>query len=143
MKIAVAIKQVPLRDSPLRVNAAGTWIDEDNLGFEINEPDAYALEEALQLREKHGGEVPRTMAELHALRPERLGVSLDGATVESYQALRGVDRYVDPINNWNVDLPTGYDNAWTNGTDYVFSDSPSFNPNTLSTGNWQRMTPKR
>jgi electron transfer flavoprotein beta subunit len=57
MKFAVAIKQVPLRDSPLRVNAAGTWIDEANLGFEINEPDAYALEEALQLREKHGGEV--------------------------------------------------------------------------------------
>jgi electron transfer flavoprotein beta subunit len=57
MKIAVAIKQVPLRDSPLRVNAAGTWIDENNLSFEINEPDAYALEEALQLREKHGGEV--------------------------------------------------------------------------------------
>ena len=57
MKIAVAIKQVPLRDSPLRVNTAGTWIEEDNLSFEINEPDAYALEEALQLREKHGGEV--------------------------------------------------------------------------------------
>jgi electron transfer flavoprotein beta subunit len=57
VKIAVAIKQVPLRDSSLRINAAGTWIDEDNLGFEINEPDAYALEEALQLREKHGGEV--------------------------------------------------------------------------------------
>jgi electron transfer flavoprotein beta subunit len=57
MKITVAIKQVPLRDSPLRVNAAGTWIDENNLSFEINEPDAYALEEALQLREKHGGEV--------------------------------------------------------------------------------------
>src|ERR1700731_4746163 len=57
MKIAVAIKQVPLRDSPLRVDAAGTWIEEYNLGFEINEPDAYALEEALQLREKHGGEV--------------------------------------------------------------------------------------
>jgi len=57
MKIAVAIKQVPLRDSPLRVNAAGTWIEENNLGFEINEPDAYALEEALQLREKHSGEV--------------------------------------------------------------------------------------
>jgi electron transfer flavoprotein beta subunit len=57
MKIAVAIKQVPLRDSPLRVNAAGTWIEEEHLSFEINEPDAYALEEALQLREKHGGEV--------------------------------------------------------------------------------------
>ena len=57
MKIAVAIKQVPLRDSLLRVNGAGTWIEEENLSFEINEPDAYALEEALQLREKHGGEV--------------------------------------------------------------------------------------
>lgn len=57
MKIAVAVKQVPLRDSPLRINTAGTWIEEENLTFEINEPDAYALEEALQLREKHGGEV--------------------------------------------------------------------------------------
>jgi electron transfer flavoprotein beta subunit len=57
MKIVVAIKQVPLRDSPLRVNAAGTWIDDANLSFEVNEPDAYALEEALQLREKHSGEV--------------------------------------------------------------------------------------
>lgn len=63
---------------------------------------------------------------------------------DSYsQALRGVDTYVDPVNNWNVELPTGYGNAWTNGTDYVFSDSPGFNPNTLSTGNWQKMTPKR
>ena len=57
MKIIVAIKQVPVRDSPLVANASGRWIDEANLSFEINEPDAYALEEALQLKEKHGGEV--------------------------------------------------------------------------------------
>ncbi|MEQ1884142.1 MAG: electron transfer flavoprotein subunit beta/FixA family protein [Bryobacteraceae bacterium] len=57
MKIIVAIKQVPLRDSPFHVNADGKWIDEGDLSFEINEPDAYALEEALQLKEKHGGEV--------------------------------------------------------------------------------------
>jgi len=57
MKIIVSIKQVPVRDSQLRVDAAARWIQEDDLGFEINEPDAYALEEALQLREKHGGEV--------------------------------------------------------------------------------------
>jgi electron transfer flavoprotein beta subunit len=57
MKILVAIKQVPVRDSALRIDAAGRWIDEADLNFEINEPDAYALEEALQLREKHGGEV--------------------------------------------------------------------------------------
>src|ERR1700720_1072175 len=57
MKIVVAIKQVPLRDSSLRVSATGRWIEESDLSFEINEPDAYALEEALQLKEKHGGEV--------------------------------------------------------------------------------------
>jgi electron transfer flavoprotein beta subunit len=57
MKIIVAIKQVAQRDSSLRADAVGAWIDEANLGYEINEPDAYALEEALQLREKHGGEV--------------------------------------------------------------------------------------
>src|SRR5262249_39562623 len=57
VKIIVAIKQAPARDSLLRINSGGTWIEEDDLGFEINEPDAYALEEALQLKEKNGGEV--------------------------------------------------------------------------------------
>ncbi|HVT93355.1 MAG TPA: electron transfer flavoprotein subunit beta/FixA family protein [Bryobacteraceae bacterium] len=57
MKIVVAIKQVAARDSQLRVDASGRWILDADLSFEINEPDAYALEEALQLREKHGGEV--------------------------------------------------------------------------------------
>ncbi|HTA70457.1 MAG TPA: electron transfer flavoprotein subunit beta/FixA family protein [Bryobacteraceae bacterium] len=57
MKIIVAIKQVPMRDSQLRIDASGRWIQENDLSFEINEPDAYALEEALQLKEKHSGEV--------------------------------------------------------------------------------------
>ncbi len=57
MKIVVAIKQVPVRDSQLKPDAGGRWIEEGDLSFEINEPDAYALEEALQLKEKHGGEV--------------------------------------------------------------------------------------
>jgi electron transfer flavoprotein beta subunit len=57
MKIVVAIKQVPARDSQLRIASSGKWIDEADLAYEINEPDAYALEEGLQLKEKHGGEV--------------------------------------------------------------------------------------
>lgn len=57
MKIIVAIKQVPVRDSQLKPETGGRWIEEGDLSFEINEPDAYALEEALQLKEKHGGEV--------------------------------------------------------------------------------------
>lgn len=57
MKILVAIKQVPERDAPISIAADGRWIDENDLSYTINEPDAYALEEALQLKEKNGGEV--------------------------------------------------------------------------------------
>jgi electron transfer flavoprotein beta subunit len=57
MKIIVSVKQVAARDSALRVNGAGAWLDESGLNYEMNEPDSYALEEALQLKEKLGGEV--------------------------------------------------------------------------------------
>ena len=57
MKIIVAIKQVPSRDSQLKIDSSGKWIEDADLAYEINEPDAYALESGLQLREKVGGEV--------------------------------------------------------------------------------------
>ena len=57
MKIAVCIKQVPTREWQPRINDARTWIREQDASYELNEPDAYALEEALRLREKHSGEV--------------------------------------------------------------------------------------
>src|SRR5678816_4198454 len=57
MKIAVCIKQVPTREWQPRLNDAKTWIREQDVSYEMNEPDAYALEEALRLREKQGGEV--------------------------------------------------------------------------------------
>lgn len=57
MKIAVCIKQVPTRDWQPRLTDDRTWIREADASYEMNEPDAYALEEALRLKEKHGGEV--------------------------------------------------------------------------------------
>jgi electron transfer flavoprotein beta subunit len=57
MKIAVCIKQVPARDWQPRLNDDRTWIRDQDAAFEMNEPDAYALEEALRLEERHGGEV--------------------------------------------------------------------------------------
>ena len=56
MKIAVCLKQVPARDSVLRVNEAAGWIQESEIGYEINEPDVYALEEALRLKEVAGAQ---------------------------------------------------------------------------------------
>src|SRR5205814_5609219 len=57
VKIAVCIKQVPTREWQPRLNDDKTWIREGDAAFEMNEPDQYALEEALRLKEKHGGEV--------------------------------------------------------------------------------------
>jgi electron transfer flavoprotein beta subunit len=83
MKIVVAIKQVPVRDSQLKVDATGRWIESGDLSFEINEPDAYALEEALQLKEKHGGEVVALC----------LGPARAGQTIREALA-KGADRAV-------------------------------------------------
>ncbi len=57
MKIIVAIKQVPERDAQVRIDASAKWIEESDVQYAMNESDAYALEEALQLKEKNGGEV--------------------------------------------------------------------------------------
>ena len=57
MKIVVCLKQVPSRDSLLRIDESQQWVRETDLSWEINEPDTFALEEGLRLKEKHGGEV--------------------------------------------------------------------------------------
>ena len=57
MRIAVCIKQVPTREWQPRIDESGRGVREQDASYEMNEPDAYALEEALRLREKHGGEV--------------------------------------------------------------------------------------
>jgi electron transfer flavoprotein beta subunit len=57
MKIIVMMKQVANKDAILRINKEGTWIEEGDLSFEVSESDGYALEEALRVREKLGGEV--------------------------------------------------------------------------------------
>ena len=64
MKIVVMMKQVANKDAILRINKEATWIEEGDLSFEVSESDGYALEEALRVREKLGGEVvvPRVAA---------------------------------------------------------------------------------
>lgn len=57
MKIVVCMKQTPSGDSVLRINDSESWIDLNSVDFETNEPDSYALEEALRLKDEHGAEV--------------------------------------------------------------------------------------
>jgi electron transfer flavoprotein beta subunit len=83
MKIIVAIKQVPERDAQVRIDSAGKWIEEADIQYAMNESDAYALEEALQLKEKHGGEVVVLSAG-----PERVGTTIREALA------KGADRAI-------------------------------------------------
>jgi len=57
MKIISCIKPVPDPASRLIINESKTWIKDQDLTFVASEADNYALEEALRLKEKHGGEV--------------------------------------------------------------------------------------
>jgi electron transfer flavoprotein beta subunit len=95
MKIVVAVKQVPERDAVVRVAADGRSVDDSDFAWTMNEPDAYALEEALQLKERAGeGEVVVLCAG-----PERVQSTLREALA------KGADRAV------HVVVPDDGDNA--------------------------------
>jgi electron transfer flavoprotein beta subunit len=87
VNIVVCIKQVPAKDAPLRIAESGGWIREADIGFEMNEPDSYALEEALRLKEKHGGEVVAL-----SLGPERVKQTIKEALA------KGADRGVHVLD---------------------------------------------
>jgi electron transfer flavoprotein beta subunit len=86
MKIIVAIKQVPDRDSQIRIDPSGKWIDESDLQYAMNESDAHALEEGLLLKEKHGGEVVVVSAG-----PESVGTTIREALA------KGADRAIHVV----------------------------------------------
>ncbi len=96
MKIVVAVKQVPERDAAVRVAADGRGVDETDVAWTMNEPDAYALEEALQLKERagEGSEVVILCAG-----PERVSSTLREALA------KGADRAI------HVMLPEGGDGS--------------------------------
>jgi electron transfer flavoprotein beta subunit len=96
VKILACIKQVPAKDAPLAIAEGGAWIREADVSFEMNEPDSFALEEALRLKEKHGGEVV-----VISMGPERVKQTIKEALAKG--ADRGIhivdDKYyaLDPL----------------------------------------------
>jgi electron transfer flavoprotein beta subunit len=113
MKIAVCVKQVPTREWQPRLTDDRTWIREADASFEMNEPDAYALEEALRLREKHGGEVvvcsagparvQQVIREALARGADR-GVHVDGAALASADGFTVAAALADAMRDEAFDL---------------------------------------
>lgn len=101
MKIVVCMKQVPVKDSLLKINSQNTWIEEGDLSYEINESDHYALEEALRMKEKHGGEVV-----IVSMGPDRIKEAIkQGLAKGADRAIHINDdafRTLDPVANAKV-----------------------------------------
>lgn len=57
MNILVCIKQVPDMESKFKVNGEGNWYDSADLAWRMNEYDEYAVEQAVQLKEKTGADL--------------------------------------------------------------------------------------
>lgn len=58
MEILVCVKRVPdMSENEIALNDAGTDIERDELVYSVNEPDNYAVEEALQIVSRVGGTV--------------------------------------------------------------------------------------
>lgn len=50
----------------------------------------------------------------------------------------GIERYYDPFEEREVELPSGYNNAWCNNLgEYIMTDNPNFNPNVGSNLTWK------
>src|ERR1039458_4630547 len=93
MKIVVAIKQVPERDAQVRIGATAKWIEESSLQYALNESDAYALEEALQLKEKSAAEGDEVI--VLSAGPERVGTTIREAVAKG--ADRGIHIVCDDL----------------------------------------------
>ena len=58
MEILVCVKRVPdTSENEIELNSAGTDIEREDLVYSVNEPDNYAVEEALQIVARVGGQV--------------------------------------------------------------------------------------
>jgi electron transfer flavoprotein beta subunit len=113
MKIAVCIKQVVTREWQVRINDSKTWVRDQDASWELNEPDAYALEESLRLREKHGGEVlvvsagparvTQVLREALARGADR-AVHVQGDHLATADAFTAADALAAAIKDESVDL---------------------------------------
>ena len=96
MNILICLKQVPEKDSHYKIDSSGIGVSDDNLAFETNESDLYALEEGLRLKERVGGKVVAL-----SLGPERVEKVLRNAlAMGADSALHVKDENFDGRDAW-------------------------------------------
>lgn len=104
MKIVVCVKQVPATESKLALTRDGTDIERAGLSFVVNPYDEFAVEEALQVRERLGsGDVTVLSLRPHAAQKAEealrtcLAMGADKAILLSDPAFEGGDGYTTAL----------------------------------------------
>ena len=95
MRIAVLMKQTFDTAAIINLDARGQ-IERQDINLIINPYDEFAIEEALRLKEKHGGEVTVIAAgapETHDALLQALAMGADKAVLVTDDALTGADEY--------------------------------------------------
>ncbi len=97
MDIIVCIKRVPdLAEAELEIDAAGRGLETDDLDYDINEWDDFAVEAAVQLKEKHGGKVTAISVgdeDAEEVLRRALAMGADEAILLSDDAFEGSDPF--------------------------------------------------
>jgi electron transfer flavoprotein beta subunit len=93
VKIGVLVKQVPDTETKIRVTGDGSGIETGDIKWIMNPYDEFAVEEALQLKQKEGGEVI-----IFSLGPDRAQEAI--RTALAMGAERGVHVVEDPVEPW-------------------------------------------
>jgi hypothetical protein len=74
---------------------------------------------------------------------EARGDMYDRVSQKFSDNMLGIDRYFDPFEGREVELPSGYNYAWSNNNgEYIVSDNPNFNPNVGSNLHWESLKRK-
>ena len=69
MEILVCVKRVPdTSENEIEVNRDGTDIERDDLVYSVNEWDNYAVEEAIQIRERWAARLPLLPSEMRKMK---------------------------------------------------------------------------
>ena len=75
---------------------------------------------------------------------QQRSASFDRVAEQFSQTIRGMDAYYDPNTGQNVELPSGYTQAWSTPLgEYLLTDDPNFNPNVGSTQTWIPLEPPK
>ncbi len=138
MKIAVCVSHVPDTETKVKIGSDGRTIDPSGVNYIVNPYDEFAIEEALKIREKDGGEVlavslggdsnKETLRKALAMGADKAVLLKDKDVRDSFAVAKGIAEY---LKGYEPDLilvgkqSIDYDNLQVGGLIAEFLGIPS------------------